>query len=80
MSTIKMELLVFTLQTPGQYLLRVKNLGASRDDNIQHKIVFSRPHLPRTIGFILGIILSAGLMIGSVVLFILRLVNKGGAA
>ena len=80
MATIKMELLVFTLPAPGQYLLRVKNLGAAREEDQGLRIIFSKPHLPQTIGFILGIILSAGLMIGSIVLFILRLVNKGGAS
>ena len=80
MSTIKMELLTFTLQAPGQYILRVRNLGAGREEDRGLRIIFSKPHLPQTIGFILGIILSAGLMIGSIVLFILRLVNKGGAS
>lgn len=79
-ATIKLELLVFTLQAPGQYLLRVKNLGSAGEEDGKHRIVFSKPHLPRTIGFILGIVLSAGLMIGSLVLFILRLLNKGGAS
>jgi hypothetical protein len=80
MATIKMELLVFSLEAPGQYLLRVKNLGASREEDSGLRIIFSKPHLPQTVGYILGIILSAGLMIGSVVLFILRLVNKGSVS
>ena len=80
MSTIKMELLVFTLQAPGQYLLRVKNLGAARDEDSGLRIIFSKPHLLQTVSLILGIILSAGLLIGSIVLFILRLMNKGGAS
>jgi hypothetical protein len=80
MSTVAMELLTFTLQAPGQYLLRVKNLGAAREEDGKHRIVFSRPHFPKTAGFVLAIILSAGLTIGSIVLFILRLVNKGGAS
>ncbi len=80
MSTIKIELLVFTLQAPGQYLLRVKNLGANREEDEGIRIIFSKPHLLQTVSLILGIILSAGLMIGSLVLFILRLVNKGGAS
>jgi hypothetical protein len=80
MSTVKMELLVFTLESPGQYLLRVKNLGAGREEDKGIRIIFSKPHLPQMVGYILGIIVSAGLSIGSVVLFILRLVNKGSAS
>ena len=80
MSTIKMELLTFTLQAPGLYILRVKNLGAGRGEDQGLRIIFSKSHLLQTVSLILGIILSAGLMIGSIVLFILRLANKGGAS
>ncbi len=79
-SIVQVDLLSFTLPAPGQYLLRISNLGSNRENDNRHRVVFSRPHLPRTIGYILGIILSAGFMIGSIVLFILRLVNKGGAS
>ncbi len=78
-SVVQVDLLSFTLPAPGQYLLRIRNLGAGRADDDRHRILFSRPHILQTIGFIFGIILSAVLLIGSVVLFILRLVDKGDA-
>ena len=79
-STVRMELLSFSLDRPGEYVLRARNLGAARDEDSRHRIVLSRPQLPRMAGLVLGIILSAGLLIGSVVLFVLRLLNKGGAS
>jgi hypothetical protein len=78
LSIVRMELLSFELPGPGQYILQVRNLGGSREGDGEHKIVFTRARLPRTVGFILGIIVSGGMVIGSVVLFILRLLSKGG--
>ena len=77
-SSVRMELLIFTIPEPGKYTLQIRNLGGSRERDGEHKIVFTRPHLLPTVGFILGIIASAGLLIGSVVLFFLRLLSKGG--
>jgi hypothetical protein len=38
-----------------------------------------RPHLAKSIGYVVGITLSACLLIGSLVLFILRFTDKGAA-
>jgi hypothetical protein len=79
-STIRMELLKFTIPKPGFYTLNTSNLGDRRERDEEHQIIFSKPHLPQTIGSVLGITLSAGMLIGSIVLFILRLLSKGGAS
>lgn len=78
MSTVRMEMRRFGIPEPGRYTLRIENLGSSRDRDAEHRIVFTKPHLLQTIGYILGIILAGGALIGSVVLFILRLLSKGG--
>lgn len=75
-STVRMELAVFRPEGPGAHLLRVKNLGPARKEDAAHRVVLSRPQLARTIALILGIVLSAGLAIGSIVLFVLRVTGK----
>jgi len=78
LSTARMDMLRFAVPAPGLYTLQVRNRGGKREGDDEHTIVFTRPHLPRTAGLILGIILSGGTLIGSVVLFTLRLLSKGG--
>ena len=78
MSTVRMELLSFAIPAPGLYTLRVQNLGGKQEGDGDHTIVVSKPHLFQTVGSIAGIIVTGGMIIGSVVLFILRLMSKGG--
>ncbi len=72
-STVSVSYKQYEIPRPGPYFLRIEGLGRPRDDDPKHAIVFSRPHLPRTIAYILGIILSAGVFIVSLVFFGLRL-------
>ena len=78
LSTVRMELLSFRVPSQGQYVLRVLNIGATREGDNAHKIILSKSRLFRQVGAILGIIFSAGLLIGSIVLLVLRMVSKGG--
>jgi hypothetical protein len=80
LSVIRMEMLEFSIPGPGRYTLHTRNLGGAQDRDNEHKLVFTKPHLPLTIGYILGIVASAGLLIGSVVLFVLRLLSGGGVS
>ena len=77
MSTVRMELVSFQIRSAGQYTLRIRTLGTALDEHARHRVVLSKPHLPRMVGYVLGVVLSAALLIGSVVLFILRLLSEG---
>lgn len=60
----------------GRYLLRVHGLDPARLPDENHQIVLMRPHLTRSIGCVLGILLSSGLLTGSLVLFGLSLTGR----
>ena len=76
-SRARMELQVYEIPHPGRYILRVHNLGAAQAGDAEHRLVFTRPHLAQTVGYIIGIIVSFGVFIVSLVFFVLRLTGKG---
>ena len=75
----RMELLTYDIPRPGRYLLRMTGLGAPQESDVQHAILFARPHLAQSIAYVLGIILASGVFIASLVFFLLRLMEKGGS-
>lgn len=79
-SKVRMELKNYELPRPGRYVLRIRGLEPGGKPDSEHRIVFMKPHLAESLGYVIGIILSAGLLIGSLVLFILRLTDKGISA
>jgi len=72
-STVSTEDSIFEVPRPGRYLLTTAGVRAERDHDADHALVFTRPHLGRTVVFIVGIVLAAGVMITSLVFFLLRL-------
>jgi len=80
LSKVRMELKSYELPRRGRYVLRIKGLGPGSKPDADHRIVFMRPHLATSIAYVVGITLSACLLIGSFVLFILRLTDKGVSA
>lgn len=72
-SKVKISLRVFTIPKPGRYLLRINGLGEPRDNDAEHQVVFTRPHLAKAVSCIIGITLSAALLITSLVFFLMRL-------
>ncbi len=78
-SWVRMEVKSYRIPRPGRYVLRVKGLepGSTVDSN--HQIVFMRPHLARSIGYVIGIVLTGLFFIGSIVLFFGRLLSKNGS-
>lgn len=64
---------LFTIPRPGRYVLNTTGLGSVRPSDENHQVVFMRPYLWQTIGCILGILFGAGLSVGSLVNFLLRL-------
>ncbi|TCJ11600.1 hypothetical protein EZJ19_15105 [Parasulfuritortus cantonensis] len=77
MTTVRMELLSFDIPRPGRYTLDITGLGEPREGDDKHAVVFQRPALAPIIIHVVGIVLSAGLFITSLVFFILRL-NEAG--
>ena len=73
----RMELRYFAIPNPGRYTFQISGLGESKSDDEDHRMVFMKPHLGRIILMIIGIIFSATLTIGSIVLFFLRLRSDG---
>ena len=77
---VRMQLRSFDITHPGRYLLRIKGLASPQADDAEHRITFTKPHLPQTMAGILGIVLGGLLTIGSLVLFVLRFTSKGDSA
>lgn len=65
----------YEIPRPGRYILRVEGLGEPRAGDSEHAIVFSRPHMLRSVVHIVGLVLSAGAFITSLVFFLLRLLS-----
>ena len=70
-----LELRVYGISQPGRHLFEIRGLGDERPSDAEHRMVFTRPHMARSIAFVLGIVFSAAMTIGSLVLFFMRLVG-----
>ncbi len=75
-SRVRTEWQTHEISYRGRYILRIRDLGAPRPSDPKHRIVFMKPHLPQTFGYIIGILLSSGLCIVSLVFFLLRLLSR----
>jgi hypothetical protein len=75
-STVRMELKVYGIPRPGLYSLRISGLAADRNPDARERIVFMRPHLARSVGHIIGIVLSAGFFITGLVFGLLCFVSN----
>jgi hypothetical protein len=67
------ELRVFEIAVPGRHVFRIHGLSGQAPRDGEHRMVFTRPHLARSMGYVLGIVLSGVLVILSIVLLGLRL-------
>ncbi len=74
-SKARMELKVYEIAYPGRYVFQIRGLGGEQPSDSDHRMVFTRPHLRRSMAYVLGIVLAACLTIGSIVLFCLRLAS-----
>lgn len=70
-TTVRMELKIYQIPRPGRYLLRITGLGEGKSTDAREQIVFMRPHLARSIGYVIGIVLSSGIFITSIVFALL---------
>ncbi len=80
LSWVRMELRSYRIPWPGRYVLRINGLQPGTAADSEHRVVFMRPHLARSIGCVIGIVVSGMLFIGSIVLFFLRLSAGSGSA
>lgn len=55
-----MDLRVYAIRTPGSHVFRIRNLEGEKASDDQHRMIFKRPHLGRTVLYLLGIVLGAG--------------------
>lgn len=74
----RLELMSFTIPTPGKYSLRILGMQGSEPDDSPYRIVFMRPYFIQVIGSILGTIFSAGGLITSLVFTLLHFLLKDG--
>ena len=73
--------LELALQFANRRMAEIQNqLAAGEAPDADHRIVFMRPHLARSIARVIGIVLASMLLIGSVVLFLGRLLGQGEAS
>jgi hypothetical protein len=79
-SKVRMEMKSYEITKPGRYVLHIQGLDPGSKVDSEHRIVFMRPHLAQSIGYVIGIILSGFLLIGSIVFFFIRLTDKGGGS
>jgi hypothetical protein len=70
-----MELRVYEIAQPGRHVFEIRGLGDERPSDAEHRMVFTLPHLARSMTYVLGIVFSAMLTIGSLVLFLMRVVG-----
>ncbi|MGD9546176.1 MAG: hypothetical protein AB7V45_01390 [Candidatus Krumholzibacteriia bacterium] len=63
----------FDIPHGGSYTLVTTGLDDPRPDDVNHHLIFMRPHQIQTIKTVLGIVLGAILTIGAIVNFFLRL-------
>lgn len=71
----RMELRVYEITHPGRHVFQILGLGEEKSNDAEHAMVFMRPNLKYVVLYILGIVLTGGLTIGSIVLFFMRLVG-----
>jgi len=70
-----MELRVYDIAQPGRHVFEIQGLGDERPADAEHRMVFTLPHLARSMAYVIGIVFSAMLTIGSLVLFLMRVVG-----
>ena len=74
-TTVRLGVRLFDVLRAGTYTLVVDGLGERKAGDEKHFFTFKRPFMHWALLCILGIILSAGLTIGSLVLFLMKLVG-----
>jgi hypothetical protein len=72
LSQAKMELRVYEIPFPGRYIFKIAGLEGVSQSFLKNHMVFTKPHLAQTVGYVLGLVFAGMLFVGSIVLFFLR--------
>jgi hypothetical protein len=80
LSKVRMELEYYRITSPGSHGLQIQGLRPGEEPGADNRIVFMRPHLARSLVRVVGIVLASVLLIGSLVLFFMRLFAAEGAS
>ena len=76
----RMELKVYEIAYPDRYMFMIMGLEGEKKSDSEHKMVFMRPHLARSMVYVIGIVFASIFTIVSIVLFFLRLLNVDNSA
>jgi len=74
-SKARISLRLFYIPQPGVYALHVDRFGDPKPKDANHAILFTRRYFNRVVAYTLGIVAASQLLIGSLVLFLLRLLG-----
>lgn len=69
----------YEIPRPGRYTLRIQGLGTEWTADTEHRIVFTKPYLARSIVCVVGITLAGVLLIGSLFFFVDFLTKRGAS-
>jgi hypothetical protein len=75
----KMELRVYEVTHPGRHIFQIRGLEGEKPSDAEHRMVFTRPNLARSMAYVIGIVFASIFTIGNIVLFFMRLVDVSGA-
>ncbi|MBV5318622.1 MAG: hypothetical protein JZU50_12540 [Desulfobulbaceae bacterium] len=74
---INIPIKVYAITQPGSHIFQLKGLGEAKPFDGEHRMVFMRPRFKRILLHVVGIVLAGSFLIGSLVLFLLRM-SMGG--
>lgn len=75
LTKVRMELRIYEITHSGPHVFKILGLGDEKSNDTKHAMVFMRPHLKYIVLYIMGIVLTGVITIGSIVLFFMRLVD-----
>lgn len=76
-ATVTMELMTFDIPRPGRYAMIIGGLDEPGTADPAHRVVFLRPHMEKTAGYIVDIVLLAAVFIASLPFAGLRAMRVG---
>jgi hypothetical protein len=71
----RMELRVYEVMHPGRHVFQIRGLESEKPADAEHRMVFTRTNLARSMLYVLAIVFTGISTILSIVLFFLRLLN-----
>ena len=72
---VRLKIRTYDIPSPGRYVFQIHGLAKDWIPDTRHRIVFTRPHTALAMCYVIGIVFSAILTIGSIVLSLMHLVG-----